>query len=261
MIPPTESQCKMDTSVQQLQTVRVAFSHQCAKNVCPAAVMWSARMASSSSNRPSHRSELLDAYHNRRAANLQLADLGKHAVAFALDPQGSRFIQQKLGHANPTEKAQLVEALRGHVLTLAQQVYGAYVIGKALKSVDKTSQIEIINELLAQVIPLSLHKYGSWVIRSVLEHCTHKRLVLEQLLANVPILVMDQYGNYVIRHVIEHGLPEDRVRIVRRLHEKERVDAVELRPANHAEAEQQMMHSSVRNSRGGGTMTDEGAPL
>uniref|UniRef100_A0A183CLH1 Transposase n=1 Tax=Globodera pallida TaxID=36090 RepID=A0A183CLH1_GLOPA len=75
--------------VQQLQTVRVAFSHQCAKNVCPAAVMWSARMASSSSNRPSHHSKLLDAYHKNRTANLQLADLSEHVVAFALDPQGS----------------------------------------------------------------------------------------------------------------------------------------------------------------------------
>uniref|UniRef100_A0A183BR74 Str_synth domain-containing protein n=1 Tax=Globodera pallida TaxID=36090 RepID=A0A183BR74_GLOPA len=47
-------------------------------------------MASSSSNRPSHPSELLDAYHNNRTPNLQLADLGEHVVAFALDPQGSR---------------------------------------------------------------------------------------------------------------------------------------------------------------------------
>ncbi|KAI3419377.1 ILWEQ [Globodera pallida] len=197
--------------VQQIQTVRVAFLHQCTKNVCPAAVIsCGARMASSSSNRPSHHSKLLDAYHNRRTANLQLADLGEHVVAFALDSQGSRFIQQKLGRANPTEKAQLVDALRGHVLTLSKNLYGSHVIQAALKS--------IINELLAQVIPLSLHKYGSWVIRFVLEHCTHKRLMLEQLHANVPTLVTDQYGSYVIEHVLAHGLPEDRARIVRSLH-------------------------------------------
>uniref|UniRef100_A0A914IEF2 PUM-HD domain-containing protein n=1 Tax=Globodera rostochiensis TaxID=31243 RepID=A0A914IEF2_GLORO len=176
--------------VQQVQAVHVTFLHQCAKNnVCPAAVLsCGARMASSSSssNRPSHRSELLDAYRNNRAANLQLADLGKDAVAFALDPHGSRFIEQKLERANPTEKAQFVDALRGHVLTLSQQVYGSHVIEKALKSVDKASQIEIINELLD----------------------------------NVPTLVTDKYGNYVIEHVIEHGLPEDRARIVRRLHGK-----------------------------------------
>uniref|UniRef100_A0A914IH57 PUM-HD domain-containing protein n=1 Tax=Globodera rostochiensis TaxID=31243 RepID=A0A914IH57_GLORO len=210
--------------VQHVQAVRVVFLHQCNKNVCPAAVIsCGARMASSSSssNRPSHRSELLDAYHNKRTDNLQLADLGKDAVAFALDPHGSRFIQQKLERANPTEKAQFVDALRGHVLTLAQQVYGCYVIRKALESVDKASQIKIINEISAQVATLSLHEYGNWVIRCVIEHCTEqqKRPVLEQLLDNVPCLVMDQYGSYVIQHVIEHGLPEDRGRIVRNLQE------------------------------------------
>uniref|UniRef100_A0A914IH34 PUM-HD domain-containing protein n=1 Tax=Globodera rostochiensis TaxID=31243 RepID=A0A914IH34_GLORO len=237
--------------VQQVQAVHVTFLHQCAKNnVCPAAILSRvARMASSSSssNRPSHRSELLDAYHNRRAANLQLAGLGKDAVAFALDPHGSRFIEQRLERANSTEKAQFVDALRGHVLTLSQQVYGSHVIEKALKT--------IINEILAQVIPLSLHKYGCWVIECVLEHCTEqqkrpvleqlhdnvptlitdqygshvierviehcteqqKRPVLEQLLDNVPTLVTDQYGSLVIELVIEHGLPEDRARIVRSL--------------------------------------------
>uniref|UniRef100_A0A914GZ07 PUM-HD domain-containing protein n=1 Tax=Globodera rostochiensis TaxID=31243 RepID=A0A914GZ07_GLORO len=186
--------------IQHVQTVRVAFLHQHSKNVYPAAVLsCGARMASTSSNRRSNRSKLsgeysnnsgstlLDDYHNNRAANLQLADLGKHAMAFALDPQGSRFILQKLGRARSTEKAQL-----------------------------------LINEISAQVTPLSLHKYGNWVIRSVLEYCTEqqKRPVLEQLLENVPTLVTDKYGCFVIQHAIEHGRTEDRERIMRSLHEK-----------------------------------------
>uniref|UniRef100_A0A183CMP5 PUM-HD domain-containing protein n=1 Tax=Globodera pallida TaxID=36090 RepID=A0A183CMP5_GLOPA len=189
--------------VQHVQTVRVAFLHQCAKNnVCPAVYAISDRP-------PSHRSKLLDAYHNKRTANLQLIDLGEHVVAFALDPQGSRFIQQKLERANPTEKAQLVDALRGHVLELAQHMNGSHVIRKALET--------IINEILTQVIPLSLHKYGCWVIECVLEHCTHKRLVLEQLHANVATLVTDQYGNHVIQHINSLSLHEYGNLVVQRL--------------------------------------------
>uniref|UniRef100_A0A183CQG9 Robl_LC7 domain-containing protein n=1 Tax=Globodera pallida TaxID=36090 RepID=A0A183CQG9_GLOPA len=81
--------------IRHVQTVRLTFLHQCIKNECPPAAVFSfgARMASSSSssNRPSHRSKLLNDYLNNRAANLQLTDLGKHIVAFALDPRGSRF--------------------------------------------------------------------------------------------------------------------------------------------------------------------------
>uniref|UniRef100_A0A183CID5 PUM-HD domain-containing protein n=1 Tax=Globodera pallida TaxID=36090 RepID=A0A183CID5_GLOPA len=168
--------------VRHVQTVHVACLHQCAKNVCPAAgLSWGVRTASSS--------------------NLfQVTDLGKHVLVFAQDLRGSRFLQQTLECANPTEKAQLLDALRGHVLTLSQQVYGSH----------------IINELSAQVIPLSTHEYGSWVIQCVLEHCTEqqKRPVLEQLLDNVLTLATDKYGCFVIQHAIEHGLPEDRERIV-----------------------------------------------
>uniref|UniRef100_A0A914GYU2 PUM-HD domain-containing protein n=1 Tax=Globodera rostochiensis TaxID=31243 RepID=A0A914GYU2_GLORO len=135
-----------------------------------------------------------------------------------------------------------VDALHGHVLTLALQIYGCPVIQTALKSVDKASQIELIDELtpLACVIrcikdrygshvintvaSLSLHEYGCWVIRSVLKHCTEqqKRPVVKQLHDNLLPLVMDQYGSFVIKHMLEHGLPEDRERnrerIVRSLH-------------------------------------------
>uniref|UniRef100_A0A183BHK1 DUF1989 domain-containing protein n=1 Tax=Globodera pallida TaxID=36090 RepID=A0A183BHK1_GLOPA len=78
--------------IRPVQTVRLTFLHQCIKNECPpvAVLSFGARMASSSSNRPSHRSKLLDAYHNNRTDNLQLADLGKHVVEFAQDPRGSR---------------------------------------------------------------------------------------------------------------------------------------------------------------------------
>uniref|UniRef100_A0A183C9U9 PUM-HD domain-containing protein n=1 Tax=Globodera pallida TaxID=36090 RepID=A0A183C9U9_GLOPA len=88
---------------------------------------------------------------------------------------------------------------------------------KSARAVSRAPAPRIINEISAQVTTLSLHKYGNLVIQSVLEHCTHKRPVLEQLLDNVPTLVTDKYGCYVIQHMIEHGLPEDRERIVRSL--------------------------------------------
>uniref|UniRef100_A0A914GZB4 PUM-HD domain-containing protein n=1 Tax=Globodera rostochiensis TaxID=31243 RepID=A0A914GZB4_GLORO len=152
-----------------------------------------------------HRSQLLDEYRNNRTANLQLTDLGKHVVEFAQDQHGSRFIQQKLERANPTEKqtvfdevvqhaqqlmtdvfgnyviqkffeygtdeqkAQLMDALRGHVLTLALQMYGCRVIQKALESVDKTSQMEIINELSPQVIRCIKDQNGNHVVQKIIE--------------------------------------------------------------------------------------------
>uniref|UniRef100_A0A183CAU2 PUM-HD domain-containing protein n=1 Tax=Globodera pallida TaxID=36090 RepID=A0A183CAU2_GLOPA len=193
--------------IRHVQTVRLMFLHQYIKNECPAVLSLGARMASTSSNRPIQRSKLLNDYRtNRIGANLQLTDLGDHVLEFALDPRGSRFIEQKLGHANPTETAHLMDALRGNVLTLSKNLYGSHVIQKALESITS----------------LSCHECGSRVIECVLEHCTEqqKRPALEQLNDNVLTLATDQHGNFVIQHLIKHGLPEDRERIVRSLHEK-----------------------------------------
>uniref|UniRef100_A0A914HU84 PUM-HD domain-containing protein n=1 Tax=Globodera rostochiensis TaxID=31243 RepID=A0A914HU84_GLORO len=188
--------------IQHVQAVHVACLHQCAKNVCPSAVLSGGARTASSGNL------------------FQVTNLAKHVLVFAQDFQGSRFLQQTLESASPTETARLVDALRGHVLTLAQNMNGSHVIRAALKLVDKTSQmspfLDLINEISSQVIRLSLHKYGNWVIQCVLEHCTEqqKRPVLEQLHDNVLSLVTDKYGCFVIQHAIEHGLPEDRERIV-----------------------------------------------
>uniref|UniRef100_A0A183CDQ4 PUM-HD domain-containing protein n=1 Tax=Globodera pallida TaxID=36090 RepID=A0A183CDQ4_GLOPA len=125
-------------SIRQVQTVRLSFLHQCIKNECPPAAVLSLGVraaSSSSSNHFNQRSaQLSDEYSNAHTDNLQRTDLGNHTVEFAQDPLGSMFIKQKLEHASPTEKAQLVDALRGHVLTLALHKCGCHVMRAALKS-------------------------------------------------------------------------------------------------------------------------------
>uniref|UniRef100_A0A183CQ44 PUM-HD domain-containing protein n=1 Tax=Globodera pallida TaxID=36090 RepID=A0A183CQ44_GLOPA len=172
--------------VQHVQTVRLTFLHQCIKNECPPVAVFSfgARMASSSSssNRPSHRSKLLDDYRNDRAANLQLTDLGSHMMEFALDPQGSRRV---LEHCTEQQKRPVLEQLHGNVLSLVTDKYGCHVIQRVLE-------------------------HGLPEDRELIMRCLHENLFT---------LVTDQYCSYLIQRVIEHGLPEDRERIVRSLQE------------------------------------------
>uniref|UniRef100_A0A183C9F1 PUM-HD domain-containing protein n=1 Tax=Globodera pallida TaxID=36090 RepID=A0A183C9F1_GLOPA len=225
--------------IRHVQTVRLTFLHQCIKNECPPAAVLSfgarAASSSSSSDRSNQRpklsnvysnnggSQLLDDYHNHRAANLQLADLGNHIVEFAQDPQGSSFIQQKLEHANPTETAQLVDELRGHVLTLAlhKNGYGSRVIECLLEHCTEQQKRPVLEQLHGNVLSLVTDKYGSFVIRHVIEHGLpeDREPILRSLHENVLTLATDKYGVYVIEHLIKHGLPEDREPIVRSLQE------------------------------------------
>uniref|UniRef100_A0A914I315 PUM-HD domain-containing protein n=1 Tax=Globodera rostochiensis TaxID=31243 RepID=A0A914I315_GLORO len=215
--------------IRQVQTVRLTFLHQCIKNECPPAAVLSLGARMASSNRPSHRSKLsdeysnnggsklLDEYHNHRAANLQLTDLGKDTVAFALDPRGSRALQ--LGHCTEQQKRHVLEQLHGSVLSLVTDKYGSFVIRHVIEHGLPEGRDSIVRNLHKNITSLSLHECGCRVVKHILDHCTEqqKRPVLEQLHENVLSLVTDQYGTHVIQHLIEHGLPEDRERITRSL--------------------------------------------
>uniref|UniRef100_A0A914H0V1 PUM-HD domain-containing protein n=1 Tax=Globodera rostochiensis TaxID=31243 RepID=A0A914H0V1_GLORO len=234
--------------IRHVQTVRQTFLHQCIKNECPAVL--SCACTAPSSKRPRRRSKLLDDYRNNRTANLQLADLGDHVLEFALDPFGSRFIEQKLACASPTEKAQLLKALHGRLLIISMKLHGCAVIKAVLKSVDKASQIEMIEELRpaprACVIKCIKDHYGSKFMDTIFELIEPERLqfVVDAIINSPPnaavALSLHEYGSRVIRRVLEHcteqqkrpvleqihanvltlvaapyGLPEDRRRIVR----------------------------------------------
>uniref|UniRef100_A0A183CMY1 PUM-HD domain-containing protein n=1 Tax=Globodera pallida TaxID=36090 RepID=A0A183CMY1_GLOPA len=121
---------------------------------------------------------------------------------------GKKFFE----YGTDDQKAQLVDALRGHVLELALQMYGNHVIQAALKSVDKASQIEIIEELTPRscVIRCIKDQYGSPVMKTIFELIEPQRLqfVVDAILSSpsdsVASLSLHEYGSWVIRSVLEH---------------------------------------------------------
>uniref|UniRef100_A0A914IGZ5 PUM-HD domain-containing protein n=1 Tax=Globodera rostochiensis TaxID=31243 RepID=A0A914IGZ5_GLORO len=216
--------------VQQIQTVRVVFLHHCNKNVCPAAVLsCGACMASSSSssNRPSNRSKLLDAYRNKRAANLQLTDLGKDAVAFAQDPLGSRFIEQKLERANPTEKAQpqinMATTLQENVPTLVTDKYGTFVIEHVIEHGLPEDRERIVRSLQGDIMKYSQDKFGCLVILKcfVCGTADQKKALFDNVcvggpktLQNARQLMADEFGTHVIRKFFECGTDDQKAQLV-----------------------------------------------
>uniref|UniRef100_A0A183C736 PUM-HD domain-containing protein n=1 Tax=Globodera pallida TaxID=36090 RepID=A0A183C736_GLOPA len=203
--------------IRQVQTVQLTFLHQCIKNECPPAAVLSlgARMASSSSssNHPSHRSKLLDDYHNNRAVNLQLTDLSKHVVEFAQDTRGSG------ASDSPQQTRPVLEQLHDNVLTLVTNQYGCHVIQRVLEHGLPEDRERIVRSLHENLFTLVTDKHGNYLIRRVLEHGLpeDRERIVRSLHENVTSLSLHEYGSRVIEHVIEHGLPEDRERIVRSL--------------------------------------------
>lgn len=57
-----------------------------------------------------------------------------HLFYFSVDQHGSRFIQQKLEHCSPEEKASVFKEVLPHASKLITDVFGNYVIQKVYSS-------------------------------------------------------------------------------------------------------------------------------
>lgn len=152
------------------------------------------------------RSPLLEEFRsNKHARQYTLQHLEGHFVEFSGDQHGSRFIQQKLENASPTEKQLVFEELLPTALDLMTDVFGNYVIQKFFEHGTK-QQIRILGDrLVGNVLDLSLQMYGCRVVQKALEviDIEQKAILVRELQGSELRCVRDQNGNHVIQKCIE----------------------------------------------------------
>lgn len=203
-----------------------------------------------------NRSKLLDDFRNSRLQNLTIRDVTNYYVEFSMDQHGSRFIQQKLERASPSEKdmvfreiissaytlmtdvfgnyviqkffehgseehrLRLAECIHGQVINLALQMYGCRVIQKALESVPLEVQIRIARELDGEVARCIEDQNGNHVIQKCIECCCspHVDFIVSEVQKQVCNLSMHPYGCRVIQRILEYCSNEQTKPILEELH-------------------------------------------
>ncbi|KAI0983025.1 hypothetical protein GJ496_008882 [Pomphorhynchus laevis] len=203
-----------------------------------------------------NRSKLLDDFRNNRIQNLSIRDVVNYYVEFSMDQHGSRFIQQKLERASPSEKdmvfreiissayslmtdvfgnyviqkffehgaaehrLRLAECINGQVINLALQMYGCRVIQKALESVPLEIQIRIARELDGKVGQCIEDQNGNHVIQKCIECCVspHVDFIVSEVQKQVCSLSMHPYGCRVIQRILEYCSNEQTLPILEELH-------------------------------------------
>lgn len=163
------------------------------------------RHNSSSVDKNSNRSRLLEDFRNNRYPNLQLRDLANHIVEFSQDQHGSRFIQQKLERAAPNEKQLVFQEILSAAYSLMTDVFGNYVIQKFFEFGTTDQKSQLVNKLRSNVQHLALQMYGCRVIQKALESIPleQQQLIIQELDGNVLKCVKDQNGNHVVQKCIE----------------------------------------------------------
>ncbi|KAI1724370.1 pumilio-family RNA binding repeat domain-containing protein [Ditylenchus destructor] len=156
-----------------------------------------------------HRSQLLDDFRNSRIPHLQLSDLGKYVVEFAMDQHGSRFIQQKLERSSLKEKQMVFDEVIQHAHSLMTDVFGNYVIQKFFEYGTPEQRNLLANAVKGNVLNLALQMYGCRVIQKALESIDSPQQleILQEMEGQVLKCVKDQNGNHVVQKVIERVEP------------------------------------------------------
>ena len=96
-------------------------------------------------------------FRNNRYPNLQLRDLANHIVEFSQDQHGSRFIQQKLERAAPTEKQLVFQEILSAAYSLMTDVFGNYVIQKFFEFGSTDQKSQLVNKVFSYfLMPLLL---------------------------------------------------------------------------------------------------------
>uniref|UniRef100_A0A8C9W0I6 Pumilio RNA binding family member 2 n=1 Tax=Scleropages formosus TaxID=113540 RepID=A0A8C9W0I6_SCLFO len=184
---------------------------------------------------PSGRSRLLEDFRNNRFPNLQLRDLAGHIVEFSQDQHGSRcgspgwicrqwgvltvpcpalsrFIQQKLERATPTERQMVFTEILQAAYQLMTDVFGNYVIQKFFEFGNVEQKLALATRIRGHVLPLALQMYGCRVIQKALESISSDQQVISEMVreldGHVLKCVKDQNGNHVVQKCIECVQPQ-----------------------------------------------------
>jgi hypothetical protein len=122
-----------------------------------------------SSDKSINRSRLLEDFRTNRQPHLQLRDIINHFIEFSMDQHGSRFIQQKLERATPTEKEIVFREILPSSHSLMTDVFGNYVIQKFFEFGSHEHKLAFAQKLKGHVLSLALQMYGCRVIQKALE--------------------------------------------------------------------------------------------
>ncbi|KAF2742969.1 ARM repeat-containing protein [Sporormia fimetaria CBS 119925] len=132
-----------------------------------------------------------------------------HIVEFAVDQNGSRFIQSKLRDARE-EKRTVFAEMQNDVFKLMKDVYGNYVIQNFFQYGDQSQKRFLVKRMEGHVVELSQDTYACRVVQTALQYILtdQQTQLVGELNGHVLELVQNQNGNHVIQQAVQQVPPE-----------------------------------------------------
>jgi mRNA-binding protein PUF3 len=117
----------------------------------------------------------------KNSRRIDLHQIYGHIVEFSGDQHGSRFIQGKLESANSDEKDKVFRELQEDCLQLMLDTFGNYVIQKFFEHGDQVQKRILATRMKGHIMTLSNNMYGCRVVQKVRALCLTACISLTQL--------------------------------------------------------------------------------
>ncbi|KAI5899501.1 ARM repeat-containing protein [Schizophyllum commune H4-8] len=126
-------------------------------------------------------------------------------------PYGCRVLQRSLEHLPHDMTYPLMDELHKYVLNLAQDQFGNYVVQFVIEHGSPTDKALVLNQMRGQILALARHKFASNVCEKALVFAdseTRAHLIDEIMMPTAdgvsPLVIMmkDQFANYVLQRAL-----------------------------------------------------------
>jgi len=148
-------------------------------------------------------------------SKITIIEVLPHALEFARDSHGSRFLQSKLEESGPEEKQAVFAAIKPHLSNLANDPFGNFVIQKYFDIGSVDQRREIVSELHPKLLMLANETHGCRVVQKVIQHVPRESqlTIASKLRENVVACIDSMHGNHVIQKCVEQ-MPPDSVTFI-----------------------------------------------
>jgi len=132
--------------------------------------------------------------------------------------KGCRLVQQALDAASDTERTNLAQELKGHVLASSRSACANYVLQKFIQVLRPQNCQFIVDELMEEpmeVCNLARHQYGCRILQRLFENCQAEQMegLVQLLLSEALNLARHSYGTYVMQQIFDFGTEMQRHRL------------------------------------------------
>ncbi|KZV61064.1 ARM repeat-containing protein [Peniophora sp. CONT] len=155
-----------------------------------------------------------------------IASFVGNVYELASHPYGCRVLQRCLEHLGLDATRPLLDELQKYITDLMQDQFGNYVVQFLCENGEQTDRAIVVEKLRGHLLTMSKHKFASNVVEKVIvtSDSAGRELLIDEIMLtgeegqdSITLMMKDQYANYVLQRAMMHAEGQQQVDLCNRV--------------------------------------------